>query len=47
MLMLNLNGLTIKATQNELIELGLSMANGIMSYDDVLMWTNEHLIKNS
>lgn len=43
MLMLNLNGLTLKATQKELIELGLSMANGIMSYDDVLRWTNEHL----
>lgn len=45
MSMLNLNGLTLEAIQKELIELGLelSMVNGIMSYDDVLKWTNEHL----
>lgn len=42
MLMFNLSGLTLEATQKELIELGLSMTNGIMSYD-VLKWTNEHL----
>lgn len=43
MILLNINGFKIKATQRELIELGLSMANGIMSYDDVLKWTNKHL----
>ena len=36
MLMLNLSGLTLEATQKELIELELSMTNGIMSYDDIL-----------
>lgn len=47
MILLNINGFKIKATQRELIELGLSMANGVMSYDDVLKWTNEHIQKIS
>lgn len=45
MLFLNINGFKINATQNELIRWGLSLANSVMSYDDVLSWTNEHLKK--
>ena len=39
---LRLNGVTMKFTQPELIDFGLSVADGSMNYDDVLSWINKH-----
>jgi death-on-curing protein len=43
MLLLNLNGLKLVATKQELIQLGLNMANGTLSYEDVNFWVKQHI----
>lgn len=39
---LQLNGISLKFTQHELITLGLSLADGSYCYKDVLKWVREH-----
>lgn len=39
---LEINGIHIDASNDEIIELGLSVASGIMKYEDVLNWIKEH-----
>lgn len=41
---LELNGIHIEATNNDVIELGLSAADGSMKYEDILNWIKEHRI---
>ena len=40
---LQLNGKTIVYSQQELIQFGLSVADGSFSYDDILQWILSHL----
>ena len=40
---LQLNGKTIVYSQQELIQFGLSVADGSFSYDDILLWILSHL----
>ena len=44
LLFLELNGIKIEATNDEVIELGLSVAAGSADYDKMLGWINEHKI---
>ena len=39
---LRLNGVELKFTQEELIDLSLSAASGELSYEDILNWVNAH-----
>lgn len=39
---LELNGIRIDATNNDVVKLGLSVANGSAKYNDILKWINEH-----
>lgn len=44
LLTLNINGVKVQHTQKELIDLGLSAANGKISYQEILLWINNHKI---
>lgn len=44
LILLELNGITIKFTQEELITLGLGTAAGSLKQDDILKWIEEHKI---
>ncbi len=39
---LAINGVNIKYTDEELIHIGLSLADGKMSYEELLSWVKEH-----
>jgi len=39
-----MNDITIKFTQDELITLGLSLADGSITYDDTVSWVNSHIV---
>ena len=41
---LRLNGILLKYTQAELIDLSLSAASGKLSYEDILAWVNTHCV---
>ena len=41
---LELNGIKIEATNDEVLKLGLSVADGSAHYEDILNWINEHKI---
>jgi len=43
LVLLRLNGVTLTYTQQELISLGLGVADGNLDYADVLAWINAHL----
>ena len=40
---LQLNGINLKFSQKQLIELGLSVANGQWKHNDILHWIKNHL----
>lgn len=42
LIFLELNGIELQYSQNELIELGLGVASGQLSSDDILKWLIEH-----
>lgn len=42
LIFLELNGVELSYTQNELVEFGLGVASGKITYDDILMWLTEH-----
>ena len=39
---LEMNGIRIRCTDDELVRIGLSVADGSMSYDDLLQWVLDH-----
>ena len=39
---LEMNGIRIKCTDDELVDIGLSVADGSMKYEDLLQWVVEH-----
>ncbi len=41
---LELNGIKIDATNDDVVKLGLSVADGSSDYDDILKWIIEHKI---
>ena len=41
---LELNGIKIEATNDEVLKLGLSVADGSAHYEDILSWINDHKI---
>ena len=42
---LTLNKISLRYTQTELIELGLSIASGVAKYEDILNWMKRHETK--
>ena len=45
LVMLRLNGIALTYTQQELISLGLGIADGSLDYEYILAWINSHLKK--
>jgi len=41
---LSLNGITIEASDSEVVELGLGVADGSLDYEQILSWIKEHTI---
>ena len=41
---LEVNGIKIEAQNDEIIEVGLSLAEGKMKYEQLLKWINEHKV---
>ena len=39
---LEMNGIRIKCTDEEIVEIGISTADGSMSYEELLQWVIEH-----
>ena len=39
---LEMNGIRIRCTDEELVDVGLSVASGSMGYEQLLQWVNEH-----
>ena len=39
---LEMNGIRIRCTDEELVLIGLSVADGSMSYEDLLQWVKDH-----
>ena len=39
---LEMNGIRLQATNEEIVEIGLSVADGSMNYDDLLAWVRKH-----
>ena len=44
LLTLKLNGINLRYTQEELTELGLAAASGMLNYEDILAWIQQHMI---
>jgi death-on-curing protein len=42
---LEMNGIHIDATNEDIIHIGLSVADGSMQYDDLLVWVRQHTVK--
>lgn len=42
---LEMNGIRIDATNEDIIHIGLSVADGSMQYDDLLEWVRQHAVK--
>ena len=41
---LELNGIKLSADNKDVVELGLSVADGSMKYDDIVLWIKKHKI---
>lgn len=39
---LEVNGIRLICTDDELVDIGLSVASGIMKYEDLLLWVHNH-----
>ena len=39
---LEMNGIRISCTDEELVHIGLSVADGSMKYEDLLQWVHDH-----
>lgn len=42
LLILRKNGVALQYTQNELIQFGLALAQGLLSVDDCILWIEKH-----
>ncbi|MBR3094324.1 MAG: type II toxin-antitoxin system death-on-curing family toxin [Clostridia bacterium] len=42
---LEMNGIRLQATNEEIVEIGLSVAGGSMQYEDLLAWVRKHRAK--
>ncbi|MBQ7543168.1 MAG: type II toxin-antitoxin system death-on-curing family toxin [Clostridia bacterium] len=42
---LEMNGIHIDATNEDIIHIGLSVADSSMQYDDILEWVRQHTVK--
>jgi len=42
---LRMNDIMLSFSQEELIHLGLGVADGSLGYDDIIAWVNKHVIK--
>lgn len=42
---LELNGIKIDATNDEVVAIGISIANGKMKYEELLDWVNKHTLR--
>ena len=42
---LEMNGIRLQATNEEIVQIGLSVAEGSMSYEDLLAWVKKHRAK--
>ncbi len=42
---LEMNGIRLQATNEEIVQIGLSVADGSMSYEDLLAWVRKHRAK--
>ena len=42
---LEMNGIRLQATNEEIVEIGLSVADGSMQYEDLLAWVRKHRVK--
>ena len=42
---LEMNGIRLQATNEEIVEIGLSVADGSMQYEDLLAWVRKHRAK--
>jgi death-on-curing protein len=42
---LEMNGIRLQATNEEIVEIGLSVADGSMQYEDLLVWVRKHRVK--
>jgi death-on-curing protein len=42
MAFLEMNGIRIACTDEELVETGLSVADGSMGYEELLQWVTDH-----
>ena len=40
---LEINGLRVECTNQELIDLGLGVADGSLKYDEILAWVRKHI----
>ena len=43
---LEVNGIHIDCTDEEIVETGLAVASGQKGYDDLLVWVKEHKVEN-
>jgi len=39
---LEVNGILVECTNDEIVDLGLSVAGGLMDYEDLLRWVRKH-----
>ena len=44
LVILRMNDVILSYTQDELIILGLGIADGNLNYDDIIIWVNKHVI---
>lgn len=42
---LEMNGIRLQATNEEIVQIGLSVADGSMQYEDLLVWVRKHRVK--
>ena len=42
---LEMNGIHMDATNEDIVRIGLSVADGSMRYDDLLQWVRQHTVK--
>ena len=43
LVILRMNGFSLRYTQHELVSLGLGIAEGALDYDEILEWINDHI----
>jgi death-on-curing protein len=44
LVILRMNGISMQFTQQELITLGLGVADGSIDYENIIIWVNSHIV---